>query len=99
MPWFGGNPTDKPIVVKGIALPAKRLAMHPGPQLDVAVGWRSPITGPSECQGERGPCQTGGNGIEWSIQRGTKTGRKILDGGVTEGTGSGAIPTDATRKP
>jgi hypothetical protein len=98
VPWFGGNPTDRPIVALGIALPPKRLAMHPGPQLDVAVGWRSPITGRVSIKGSVAHAQAGGNGIEWSIQLGTKTGRKILDSGVTEGNGFRVIPTDRNAK-
>ena len=44
-PWFGGNPADQPVSVQGITIPARSLAMHPGPAENVAVGWRSPIKG------------------------------------------------------
>ena len=39
------TPTDQPVTVEGITFPARCVAMHPGEDRDVAVGWRSPIDG------------------------------------------------------
>ena len=94
-PWFGGNPTDKPVSVQGIALPARTVAMHPGPDCNVAVGWRSPIKGHVKVKAGVAHAQSGGNGIDWSIVRGTRTGRARLVFGSTQGTGSQAIPAEA----
>ena len=77
-PWFGGNPTDKPVSVQGITIPARSLAMHPGPDRDVAVGWRSPIQGQVKVKASVAHAQAGGNGIEWWVVRETKTDRKNL---------------------
>ena len=68
--------------------------MHPGPQIDVAVGWRSPISGQVSVKARVAHAQHGGDGIAWSIQHGTKSGREILDDGSTDGTGFRAIPSD-----
>ncbi|MFZ1936471.1 MAG: hypothetical protein WCB27_19505 [Thermoguttaceae bacterium] len=94
-PWFGGNPSDKPVSVLGITIPARHLAMHPGPDCNVAVGWRSPIRGEVKINAGVAYAQLGGNGIEWSIVKETKAGRKTLVFGSTNGTGSQTIPAAA----
>jgi len=94
-PWFGGNPADKPVSVKGITLPAKSLAMHPGAERDVAAGWRSPVKGVVKVKASVAHGQNGGDGIAWSIVRETKTDRKTLAQGATSGTGSQTIPAGA----
>jgi hypothetical protein len=94
-PWFGGNPSDEPIAVQGIAFPAKSLAMHPGPDHDVAAGWRSPIKGIVKVRAGVAHGQVGGNGIDWWIARETMTDRKNLVHGATSGTGSQTIPAGA----
>ena len=95
-PWFGGNPDDQPLRVQGIALPAHSLAMHPGPDRDVAAGWRSPIQGPVRVQASLAHAQSGSNGIEWWLARETKLERTTLAHGVTDGTGK--IPSAAQLK-
>ena len=97
-PWFGGNPADKPISVQGISFPAKSLAMHPGPDRDVAAGWRSPIKGIVKVKASVAHGQAGSNGIDWWIVRETKTDRKNLVHGATSGTGSQAIPAGADQQ-
>ena len=97
-PWFGGNPADQPLTAQGIAFPARRLAMHPGSERDVAIGWCSPIKGAVRIQASLAHAQTGGNGIEWWIARETPSERKTLAHGVTEGTGSQTIPTETQIK-
>jgi len=94
-PWFGGNPTGKPVSVQGITIPAGKLAMHPGPDSNVAVGWQSPIKGQVKIKAGVAHAQSGGNGIEWSVVHGTKTGRATLVSGSTDGTGSQTIPAEA----
>jgi hypothetical protein len=98
-PWFGGNPTDKPVSVQGITIPARNLAMHPGAERNVAIGWRSPMKGQVKIKADVAHVQGGGDGIEWWVARETKTERKNLAFGVTNGTGSQTIPaeTDAAK--
>jgi hypothetical protein len=90
-PWFGGNPTERPQTAQGIAFPARSLAMHPGADRDVAVGWRSPVRASVRVQASVAHAQQGGNGIEWWIVRETTAARKTLTHGTTEGTGSQRI--------
>jgi len=94
-PWFGGNPANQPVSVKGIALPARSLAMHPGAERDVAAGWRSPIQGLVKVTASVAHAQNGSDGIEWWIVRDTKTSRTNLAQGATTGTGSQTIPAQA----
>ena len=92
-PWFGGNPTDTPVLVQGMStFPAGSLAMHPGAEHDVAVGWRSPVKGTVKVNASVAHAQGSVDGIGWWIARETKTDRKHLAYGVTTGTGSQAIP-------
>jgi hypothetical protein len=94
-PWFGGNPTDKVVSVKGITIPSRSLAMHPGSERDVAVGWCSPIAGMASVRASVAHGQGGGNGIEWWIARETKAERKTLAHGATEGSGVQTTLADA----
>ncbi len=90
-PWFGGNPAEKAITVSTFALPARSVAMHPGPTRPVAVAWRSPIQGSVVVKGRvMGADPKGGNGIEWWFTLGTKTGTRVLAGGTIERAGSQA---------
>ena len=52
--------------------------MHPGPDDNVAVGWRSPIKGQVKVKARVAHAQSGGNGIEWWIVRETKTEREDI---------------------
>jgi len=97
-PWFGGNPTDQPLTAQGIAFPARSLAMHPGPDRDVAVGWRSPIKAVVRVQASVAHAQNGSNGIEYWIARETKLDRMTLAHGMTDGTSSLKLPTEAQIK-
>jgi hypothetical protein len=94
-PWFGGNPADKPVSVQGINIPARHLAMHPGPDSNVAVGWTSPIQGQVKVKCRVAHAQSGSDGIEWRVVHETETDRRNLALGSTDGTGSQAIPAEA----
>jgi len=97
-PWFGGNPAGKPVSVRGIDVPARRLAMHPGPAQSVAAGWRSPIAGRVNVRASLAHGQRGGDGIEWWIARETGTQRQHLAQGITDGSGAQTIPAGADEK-
>ena len=97
-PWFGGNPADQPVSVQGITIPAHSVAMHPGPDRDVAVGWRSPIQGKVKIAASVAHAQPGSNGIDWTVVQTTKTNRRNLANGSTEGTGAQTIPAAADAK-
>ncbi len=92
-PWFGGNPSDKPVSVQGINMPARSLAMHPWNGSDVAVGWRSPIRGIVKIAASVTHAQTTGNGIEWAVTHESRKECRSLVNGSTSGTGSQIIPS------
>jgi hypothetical protein len=94
-PWFGANPSDKPVVVQGINIPAGRVAMHPGPDSDVAVGWCSPMAGRVKIECRLAHAQSGGDGIEWRVVHASQTDRRTLTSGATDGTGLRTIPATA----
>ena len=97
-PWFGGNPTENLVSAQGIAVPARSLAMHPGPAQNVAAGWRSPITGLVRINARVAHGQRGGDGIEWWMTRQTKTQRQHLAHGTTDGSGAQTIPSEGEAK-
>jgi hypothetical protein len=97
-PWFGGNPSATPVSVRGITIPARSLAMHPGPTQSVVVGWRSPISGRVKARGRVAHGQSGGDGIEWWLAHKTRTQRQHLSHGVTDGSGTRAIGAETDTK-
>ena len=100
-PWFAGNATDRPVTVQGITFPSRGVAMHPGPDCNVGVGWRSPLDGRVRLEGNLAHAQPGGgDGVEWSIVSATATGRNVLAQGVIDRGGQQSFPaTDiAVRK-
>lgn len=84
-PWFGGNPTSEAINAKGIEFPPKCVAMHPGPEVNVAVGWRSPIRGTVQVKARLSHAQSGSNGVEWWVILDSKSKRRSLVQGTTDG--------------
>lgn len=94
-PWFGSNPTDKSVSALGITIAPGKLAMHPGPDRNVVLGWRSPIQGKVRVRAGVAHAQAGGDGIEWSIVRQSKNQRKNLMRGTTNGSGVYTIPPEA----
>jgi hypothetical protein len=97
-PWFGGNPTAAEVSVSGITIPARTLAMHPGSQADVAVGWRSQVKGTVAVRARVEHAQHGSNGIQWQIVHATNAETKTLACGATDGWGQRKIPSAAEAK-
>ena len=92
------HPGDAPAALLGgaIRLPPRGVIVHPGPESDVAVGWKSPVTGKVSVKaGVIHAHPSGGNGVEWSIVHWAKTGRKVLCKGLIDRGGSVAIPSAA----
>ena len=82
--------------MQGITLPARGVAMHPGADCDVAVGWRSPIEGRVSVRAKVSDGQPGGgDGIAWSVVHDARAGRKVLRQGRIDRAGSQAIPAEA----
>jgi hypothetical protein len=96
IPWFGVNSDNEAGIAGSLKVPAHSVAMHPDPDRDVAVGWRSPIQGRVSVQAKAAMGDSsGGNGIEWSIVHDAKAGRNVLARGAVNTGGSQAIPGDA----
>ncbi len=93
MPWFGVNPTGETGKAGSLTIPPRAVAMHPAPDRDVAVAWRSPIHNRVNVEGKVAMCDaTGGNGIEWSLVHESTTGRVVLASGSINAGGSQAFP-------
>jgi len=68
-------------------LPPRSLALHPAPTKQVALGWRSPISGTVKIAGKAADADpNGGNGVRWSIahRHGSAT-TKLASGHVASG--------------
>ena len=88
-PWFAGNATDRPVTVQGITFPSRGVAVHPGADRDVAVGWLSPMEGRVSLTGNVAHAQPGGgDGIEWSVVYQGLAGRIMLAQGVIDRGGA-----------
>ena len=86
-PNVAANANDREVVVSTFKLPPKSVAVHPGPNNGVAVGWRSPVKGTV--------CVTGGltdadpncgDGVAWAIDlRGAGGRRELASGDFANG--------------
>ena len=97
-PMIYTNPGARPAIImrNAITIPPRSVALHPAPHRDVAVGWRSPVPGRVSVKAKVTDAHpSGGNGVEWSIVRDAKSGRKVLAGGVIDRGGSQTIPPPA----
>jgi hypothetical protein len=96
IPWFGANPSNQGGAEGDLHIPARCVAMHPSPDRDVAVGWRSPLRGRVSIRASVAMGDVhGGNGIEWTMVRDTQTRRSVLAHGDIGPGGSQAIPDTA----
>ncbi|HUT56420.1 MAG TPA: hypothetical protein VNA25_00940, partial [Phycisphaerae bacterium] len=83
-----------------IKLPPRSIAVHPGPDCDIAIGWRSPRapragewSGKVSVKAKVADAHpSGGNGVEWSIVHDAKAGRNVLASGAIDRGGSVAVP-------
>ena len=92
-PWFVGNATERPITVQGITFPSRGVAMHPGADRDVGVGWCSPMDGRVRLEGHLAHAQPGGgDGVAWSVVSETPAGRNVLARGVIDRGGKQSLP-------
>ena len=79
-----------------IQLPPRSIAVHPGPDCDVAIGWRSPIAGKVKVKAKVAHAHpSGGNGVDWSIVHQAKAGRTVLAKGELDRGGRVTIPMAA----
>ena len=68
------NTTDAPLAFSTIKLPARTIAMHPGPKVTASAVWRSPVAGTVKVSGRLQDVDPNcGDGIVWLVRHGEKT--------------------------
>jgi hypothetical protein len=96
IPWFGANSSGEAGKAGSLTVPPRSVLLHPGPDRDVAAGWRSPIRGRVSVRGKVAPGDAqGGNGVEWWILGESSAGRRVLASGAVGTGGSQAIAASA----
>ena len=79
-----------------ITIPARSVAVHPGADLDVAIGWLSPIAGKVNVRAIVTHAHpSGGDGVSWAIVHTSQGGQKVLAHGAIDRGGSVSIPLAA----
>ena len=79
-----------------ISIPPRSVAVHPNADLDVAIGWQSPIAGKVSIRAKVAHAHpSGGDGVSWALIHYSQTGQKLLAHGVIGRGGSQTIPPAA----
>lgn len=79
------NTGEKPVTLLTFTLPARSVAVHPGPKSEIAVVWRSPFAGVAAVRGRVQDADPAcGDGIAWEIA--------LCTDGRTERLATGAFP-------
>ena len=90
-PMLYANSSDSHVRIPGNMKP-HGVCVHPSPTLNVAVGWRSPITGVVDIEGAiqhaHPEC---GNGVVWALETRRGATRQRLASGVAHGPKSAPI--------
>ena len=91
-PSIVANSSDMPVRIPGNLKP-HGVAVHPAPNLDIAVGWRSPISGRVQVAAvithAHPEC---GNGVAWAIEIRRGSSRERLAAGVAQGGKPVTVP-------
>jgi hypothetical protein len=102
-PCVIANNNDHPVSFATLTIPARSLAMHPGPSTGVGVGWTSPVSGSFHVRGSVVDGDPNcGDGIDWRIERArgqtldTLASGSFPNGGMQEfGRGDGGTKLDS----
>jgi hypothetical protein len=91
------NRTDQDVTILTYKLPAKSVAMHPGPTGGVAARWTSPVTGTVRIAGRVADADpSGGDGVTWAVEARTGAGGSILTKGEIPNGGTQQLTQGAT---
>jgi len=91
-PWLAVNATAAPIVANNnITFSARGLAIHPGQDSDVGIGWRSPIAAKVGLRARVAGMQPGGDGIAWYVMKESPGGRRLLAKGAIDSGGAQSL--------
>ncbi|MDB6169842.1 MAG: Protein of unknown function (DUF1553)/Protein of unknown function (DUF1549)/Planctomycete, partial [Verrucomicrobia bacterium] len=86
------NTADAPVAFSTIKLPARAIAMHPGPKVPATAVWRSPIAGTVKVSAQLEDADPNcGDGIVWLLRHGNTT----LQTGVMNNAASAEVPETA----
>jgi len=79
-----------------ISIPPRSVAVHPGADLDVAIGWQSPVAGKVSVRAKVAHAHpSGGDGVSWAVIHAGHTGQKVLAQGAIDRGGSLSVPAAA----
>jgi hypothetical protein len=87
-PFIVANAGKTPITIsRGFVFPAQAVFVHPGPDRDAAIAWRSPISGKVHVQAVVASIHEGaGDGVAWTIlKQSGKTATALAKGAVASG--------------
>lgn len=77
------NRSDEDIQFLTLTVPARGVTVHPSPQQDSIVAWRSPIDGKLHVEGLVADADNKcGNGAAWRLELHSRTGRSVITGGL-----------------
>lgn len=92
-PLLVANSSDQAVRIPG-NMRAHGVAVHPSPTRDVAVGWKSPITGSVRVSAHVAHAHPEcGNGVEWFLELRRGQTRQRLANGVAQGSKPVTVPT------
>ncbi|MCA9017696.1 MAG: hypothetical protein KDA77_20400, partial [Planctomycetaceae bacterium] len=85
------NSSDQSVRIPGEVLPHS-VAVHPTPQLRVAVGWKSPIAGSIKVAGHVKRAHIGcGNGVTWRLVLHRGSTRQLLASGTADSANAAVL--------
>jgi hypothetical protein len=91
------NTTDALMAFSTIKLPARAIAMHPGPKVPASAVWRSPVDGQVKVRVQLEDADPNcGDGITWFVRHGDKT---LRSGEMNNGTSADAGEISVAVKP
>ena len=97
----GGNPlvfanSDSKVIQGRIGkIPPRGVAVACTFDLDVAVGWQSPIAGKVNVRAKVARDYTSADGVSWAIIHSSRTGQKVLAKGTVDRVESLSVPAAA----
>jgi hypothetical protein len=84
------NRSDRPISFLTLTVPARGVTVHPSPNQQAVVRWKSPIVGRVAVRGKVADADDKcGNGTSWSLELASRNGTSLLAAGVAD-NGRGA---------
>jgi len=94
-PFVLANGHDRPATFLNglITVPPRSVAVHPAPDRDAAVGWRSPMAGKVRLSATVNHAHpAGGDGITWAVLQANGKRPKVLAHGTVARGGSAVVP-------